>query len=50
MWDPSGDTLRPVLVLGKGRSPVVGLGVVSELGLLAAGHANGKVGRAALSL
>jgi hypothetical protein len=43
MWDLSGDNLRPVLVLGKGRSGVVGLGVVEELGLLAAGHANGRV-------
>ncbi|KAI8472913.1 MAG: hypothetical protein J3K34DRAFT_502100 [Monoraphidium minutum] len=43
MWDPTGDTLRPVLAVGQERGPVRSLGVLEELGLLAAGHANGKV-------
>lgn len=44
MWDPSGDTLQPVLVLSRGRGAVRSLGVIWDLGLLAAAHATGKVG------
>lgn len=43
MWDASSDGLRPVLVLDKARGPVRSLAVMEEMGLLAAGHANGKV-------
>jgi hypothetical protein len=44
LWDPTGDTLRPVLVLGQARGAVNSLAVIEELGLLAAGHVTGKVG------
>lgn len=43
MWDPTGDAPRPVLVLGRGRGAVVGVGVLPALGLLAAAHSNGRV-------
>jgi len=43
LWDPSNDTLRPVLVLGQARSAVRSLGVIGEMGLLVAAHASGKV-------
>lgn len=47
MWDPTGDTLKPMLLIGQEKGPnkkaVVSVAVLEELGLLACGHANGKV-------
>jgi hypothetical protein len=48
MWDTSDDTLRPVLLVGPAKGgpkrAVRSVVVLEELGILAVGHANGKVG------
>jgi hypothetical protein len=47
MWDTSDDTLRPVLLVGPAKGgpkrAVRSVVVLEELGILAVGHANGKV-------
>ncbi|GBF95597.1 hypothetical protein Rsub_08578 [Raphidocelis subcapitata] len=43
LWDVSEPSPRPVLSLGRERGALVGLGVVEEMALLAAGHDNGRV-------
>lgn len=43
MWDPSNDTLKPVLIVGRQKSSVKSLAVCEELGLLCCGHTSGKV-------
>ncbi|KAF6263286.1 hypothetical protein COO60DRAFT_488362 [Scenedesmus sp. NREL 46B-D3] len=47
MWDTSDDTLRPVLLVGPTiggpKRAVRSVVVLEELGILAVGHANGKV-------
>jgi hypothetical protein len=47
MWDTSDDTLRPVLLVGPAKGgpkrAVCSVVVLEELGILAVGHANGKV-------
>jgi hypothetical protein len=49
MWDTSDDTLRPVLLVGPAKGgpkrAVRSVVVLEELGILAVGHANGKVRR-----
>jgi hypothetical protein len=46
MWDTGGDNLRPVLLVEhKAGKAVKAVGVCEDLGLLAVGHANGKVRR-----
>lgn len=48
MWDPTGDTLKPMLIIGMdsrgvNKRAVRGVVVVEELNLLVVGYASGKV-------
>lgn len=49
MWDPTGDSLKPVLLVdperGARKKAVKSVAILEELSLLAVGHANGKVGQ-----